>query len=562
MITKFKNMKIGKRLLTTFIIVLILFTICIGTAMVNLRIMAGNTGEFYQGPFTATDSTWSIKNSLVSLERYLYKAMASPDLVLTKQYVDAARKEVEAIDKTYNDLIKKFSGDTTNLEAFHEGIQKTYKFRDQIFELALVNSNEEAMKIMDEDYLPLSQAATDYLTNEITLAEAQSKEFISTALTNEIITYVVLAVIAAVSVIFIIYVALLITKSITVPVKEMKDAVERVAAGDLEVVVKYKSEDELGVLSESVKMLVSNLKGIIEDQDYVLNEMAAGNFSVSSKNEASYKGEFESILNAMKNILNRLNDTLTQINYSSDSVAEGSDNIAQGAQSLSQGATDQAGTVQELLATVNEVSDKIVRNAQDASDVSGQAADIGKEMIHSNDQMKKMLAAMEEISKSSQQISNIIRTIEDIAEQTNLLALNASIEAARAGEAGRGFAVVANEVGSLAAQSAEASKSSTSLIEDSLKAVENGMEIAKATADTLVKAVEGVNNVSNSITRISEDASDQAESITQISMGVEQISNVVQSNSALAEESAASSEELSAQASVLKSLVSQFVLKA
>lgn len=167
---------------------------------------------------------------------------------------------------------------------------------------------------------------------------------------------------------------------------------------------------------------------------------------------------------------------------------------------------------------------------------------------------------MDEISSSSKEIGKIIKTIEDIAFQTNILALNAAVEAARAGEAGKGFAVVADEVRSLASKSADASNSTSALIENSLRAVLNGTRIADDTAKNLSDVVSGVKDVVATIGQISNDSTEQADAIGQVTQGIDQVSSVVQTNSATAEESAAASEELSGQAQLLKKLISQFRL--
>ena len=217
--------------------------------------------------------------------------------------------------------------------------------------------------------------------------------------------------------------------------------------------------------------------------------------------------------------------------------------------------------MQELAATINEISNRVKQNADNAQQANAMAGSVSTEMNVSNEKMQRMIQAMGDISNCSSEIGKIIKTIEDIAFQTNILALNAAVEAARAGTAGKGFAVVADEVRNLASKSAEASQNTSALIENSLKAVENGTKIADETAQNLLQAVNDVNEMTNIIGQISEASSNQADAISQITMGIDQISSVVQTNSATAEESAAASEELSSQSQIMRSLVGRFRLK-
>lgn len=321
------------------------------------------------------------------------------------------------------------------------------------------------------------------------------------------------------------------------------------------------TNDETAVLASATKKLIESTSTIIQDADYLLGEMASGNFAIQPKKTDAYIGDYENLLLSMRKINYQLSDTLSQINEAADQVSVGSDQVSNSAQALSQGAAEQASSVEELAATINEISQHIKINANNAQEANAKANNAGNEAIESNRRMQKMLDAMSEISNSSSEIGKIIKTIEDIAFQTNILALNAAVEAARAGEAGKGFAVVADEVRNLASKSAEASKNTATLIATSLKSVEDGTKIADDTAKSMQTVVEGIKEVALTVDRISNASAEQADSITQVTQGVDQISAVIQTNSATAEESAAASEELSGQAQMLKELIGGFRLR-
>lgn len=349
-----------------------------------------------------------------------------------------------------------------------------------------------------------------------------------------------------------------ITK-VTKPIYVLTEGVERFSKGDLSVTIDVHTDDEIGILAESVKETIHSLQGIINNISYILTEISGGNLRITI--EGDYIGDFQPIKESLVKITDALNFTLGQINESSSQVSLGSTQLAGSAQSLAEGATEQAGSVQELQATITEVAGQTRETAKLGREAYNKAQEVEEEAQISSGEMKKMVSAMERITETSNQIAGIISEIEDIASQTNLLSLNAAIEAARAGEAGKGFAVVAEQIRKLAEDSAKSAVNTKNLIETSLKEVEIGSNITVETAKSLKRVISGLELIAQRVQKSSEASDTQKETIGQIAEGIEQISSVVQGNSAVAEETSATSEELSAQATTLNELVGKFELR-
>ncbi len=382
--------------------------------------------------------------------------------------------------------------------------------------------------------------------------------FLAQLTTSVIVTVIMAIVIIIISAIFIIGAA----KGIISPITLCADRLDKLASGDLKSPVPIvTSKDETGKLANSTAAIVESLSMIINDLNYTLSEVAAGNFAVSSKNSSGYIGDYASIKVSVDTIIDKLSETMYKINDVSRQVNSGNNQVAEGAQALAQGSVEQAAAIEELSITIDNIAQNIGETANDSQNAKLANEKSQSALDKSNVQINEMVLAMENISKKSVEISKIIKAIDDIAFQTNILALNAAVEAARAGTAGKGFAVVADEVRSLATKSAQSAKDITLLIEETVGAVNVGNDIATGTSETINVAIKSAYELSALVDSIAESSMIQSEGAKQITIGIEQISAVIQNNSATAEESAATSEELSGQSQILDQLVSEFVLK-
>jgi methyl-accepting chemotaxis protein len=354
-------------------------------------------------------------------------------------------------------------------------------------------------------------------------------------------------------------------KTVSSPLSRLTALAQTLEQGDLGLdrqqtaAVVIDSNDEIGILSKSFDHTISRLRNYIGEIASVLEAIASGNLTVQLTQE--YIGDFTSIRTSLNDILQQLNSTVGQIVSSAEYVSGGAEHMSTAAQALSQGSMEQTGAVESLEETIRSVTGSVKQTAASVQHAREQVDGMGRQLAEGNQRMQEMITAMGEITSSSNEIEKIIKTIEDIAFQTNILALNAAVEAARAGAAGKGFAVVADEVRNLAAKSAEASQSTSALIGRSISAVNQGTQIANATARQLESVVSGSREIVKTINNIAADAQTQAGAVEQIQDQIGQIAGVVQANSSTAEESAATSQELNAQANVLKQLVKTFQLR-
>ena len=473
--------------------------------------------------------------------------------------------------KAQEDMIEKYKADAANYFDLFEGrmsslspeiqaqyqtvldeVNKWYDSTQKDIDMAKAGQVEEAIN----ELMTNSKEIADQVENNL-LTMIENMETSSRAKEVEIqrqmagLTVVQIAVIV-VAVLITIFYCLFLIKAITVPMAKLSEAAKRMAEGDVDVDCTKIYNDDLGQLLDEFQIMVDATK----EQAKISDAISKGNLTL----KVSARGDKDMLGKAIVRLISENNVTLSNVKEASAQITVGSEQVANASQALAQGSTEQASALQQVTASMDEVTQRTKANATEASQANTLVNNIKEMATSGNDQMKSMIQAMDDINASSETISKIIKTIDDIAFQTNILALNAAVEAARAGVHGKGFAVVAEEVRNLAAKSASAASETAEMIDDTIHKVGNGTKIAQDTAKSLDEIVGSIDEIVGLISNITLSSNDQATAISQIDQAISQVSTVVQTNAATSQQCAAASEELSNQAVTLRNLMAKYQL--
>ena len=354
---------------------------------------------------------------------------------------------------------------------------------------------------------------------------------------------------AVLTVVITLVISYLIFRMILRPILQTVEMIQALDEGNLDKRLNMNRNDEIGLMAKSLDQFADALK---HEVVVAFDKLSTGDLTFEAKGV---------IREGLRNTNNSLNELLTEMRRVGENIADGSVQVANASSTLSQGATEQAASLQEINASINDLAGQTRHNAEAATQANQLALHAKMDAETGNHSMAEMVRAMSEITVSSQEISKIIKVIDEIAFQTNLLALNAAVEAGRAGRHGKGFAVVAGEVRNLAARSAKAAKETGQLIAGAVRKVRNGMEIAENTAATLEGISSGINKVNDLVSEIAQASNDQAMAISQISNALTQIERVTQQNTASAEQSAAAAQEQARNADIMRQMLSRFNLR-
>ncbi len=557
----FKNMNIGNKLMSVFFAIIISLLILGSVSIFNIGIISKKFETFYKDSFVVITSSAEARQLLLSAQKDILKSIEISNSTEIQKYIQSADNSLQQLERVVKKINDKFLGDKKLITNFTDLINSSNAYKGQILDLISKNStndNNEALKMLNETYMPTLEKANDALIIISNDASNRADNFYNTALDLRNKSYSITFLIIVINIIFVIVMFLVLKKSIVKPILEIEKETSKVSLGKLNIDIKYNSKDELGKLADSTRKTVNIIKEYIEDISYILGKLKDGDMTV--KIDKEYIEDFAPIKTSMEQIINSLKDTISNISLSSKQVSTASKQVSLGANTLSQGSNEQASAIQELVATINEISENIKTNAEYAQNASLMATNATENVKYGSQQMDKMIKAINEINIVSNQIIEIVKTIDDIASETNLLALNASIEAAHAGESGAGFSIIANEVNALATQSSEAARKTATLIENAIQSVKVGTEVANETAQALNSIVEASSNVSKLVDNISTQSHQQSQAVIQITNGIEQIASVIENNSTTAEENNTIATELDNQSQVLINTISQFKL--
>ncbi len=344
--------------------------------------------------------------------------------------------------------------------------------------------------------------------------------------------------------------SLFVAKRILRGVLSISEAIDSAALGDWQKKLTPASDDELGEMAKRFSTMSENQVSKVA----ILGEVAKGNLRMDIS-VASEKDEFGK---AVQETVLTLNNIIGEITTTANQLAANADEIRRSSAHVSNGASQQASSIEEISASVNDMVSQAKGNADKATSAGHSATEALESAQKGATQIGATLAAMNDISASSKQISSVIKLIDDIAFQTNLLALNAAVEAARAGKHGKGFAVVANEVRNLADRSAKAARETSALIEKSIANVQHGLEQAQESTSTFNSIATGTSTTAQALKEIVGSSEAQASASAQIAKALDGVGQVTQQNTAAAEENAAAASEMSAMASKLKIAVAHF----
>lgn len=566
---RYKNLSLKKKLFISHGIIIAVAAVIAVLLLVGLNIVKGNVSGIFNGPLANIDSVGKVRYGITDLQRAINRILTEDSSQVGNSYVNFEKTVTEDVS-LITDSVQQMQNRKMNTEStallnqLASKIDEGEKVRSKLMTQIKAGRYSEAVELNNNTYLPIVndiKSLSEQLGNSIDKTAVHY--YTMTKYTGVGMTVAGILLLLA-DVVFGLRVTRKMVSAIVEPVQEITEAAKIMYSGDMSIGerITYESEDEIGQLADALRGTTKNLSDYVNEISAILQRMATGDLTEDSNEITDFLGDFASIKESFVHILKRFNSTLTNIQTSADEVEEGAGGISQSSQALAEGATDQASAIQQLDATVTSVANMATESARETQQAYDDIQKTVSDAEQEKEKMKELTDEMRRIYEISSEIGNIIVTIENIASQTNLLSLNASIEAARAGEAGKGFAVVADQIGKLAADSANSAAETKELISKTVQEIEKGNAVTETVSQSFDRVIASMNTFADVAHQINETAVNQASALEQVNQGIDQLSAAVQNTASSSEESAAISEQLSAKAEELDTLVRKFKLYA
>ena len=562
------NLKVAGKLKVYRMTVLVMTLFLVLVALISTLVIRSNIEKMTEVWSPSLEYLQDLETMTAKYRIKQYQHLVESDAAIMNSCEEEIQKLESQIQDTGANLDAIINADSDaqkgqdDYEVASAAWEKYRDASDEILKLSREGKQQEASKLMTgevyEDYKSFSKKLTILRDKfQVELDQAKTMANVCTVIIFIVIVAAGLAIAVVTTLI-----GRIITNSITEPVEQIDAAVASLRKGELSNVemLTYESEDELGDTVRNLKEAMGILADYVSEISVEVKAIAQGDLTRNGDDITDFLGDFSELKTSLLYILKRFNSTLTEISNLAEQVSSNSSEVENASKSLADGATEQAGVIEELNATIDTVVDMAEDTAKETQNASARVKASANKANEEKEKMNELLTEMEHITEISKEIGNIITDIEDIASQTNLLSLNASIEAARAGEAGKGFAVVADQIGKLAADSAQSAVNTRDLIDKTLVEIEKGNTITRTTADAFNQIIADMQSFAELAENTMEKANSQAESLEQIGQGIEQLSGVVQDNAASSEENTAISINLAEGAAKMHDRVNIFKL--